>query len=387
MQHSGPPSQSPTVLPLTATAASTQAVSSHPQNPEKQISPEKQAKLVERQLAAHQKELEQRQQQKKTLTASPASTSQPQKILTSDLEDPDAHITPKPFQPKVLGKTDFIVAYGKRREGKSWAVRWTLSHTRAYFAHGEVFTATAFNGFWQKHFPGWKVFDGWKPGVITAILEEQKKIATLYLRDPTCINPWRLLILDDCVHDCGRDPLLAEIAQTGRHYYLCVIITTQHPTALLPAIRSNADVAMVFRQGKRESWETLARDLCPQLTERNGVAHLQRYTFKGLKPGDPSQCLVFVSRHGNTLKDQMHYLIADDPGNYIIGCREYWDKKSLLAIAEENCKVEKEEASDDDDDVDQFHEVKLPGKHDHTAKREFQFRSDKHFSAPPPSRK
>lgn len=295
-----------------------------------------------------------------------------------EVESADAQLEPKPFRESIPDKTDFIIAYGVRREGKSWACRYLCWCMRAYFSHGEVFSATAFNGFWQKHFPGWKVFPGWRPGVIAQIMREQAHIAKLYKEDPSCINPWRLIILDDCVHDCGHDPLLKELAQTGRHYYICVIITTQHPTALLPAIRSNADIALIFNIHKRQALETLAEDLMPQLKTNNAVEHLQKFCYKPPpdKKNEASQCLVVVSRLGGNLQNRLFYLQAPDPGNFIIGCKEYWSKQSLLEIAKEHMTRTKgrgieelvfESDSDDDDVGDR---PKLEGKWDNATMHE-----------------
>lgn len=298
---------------------------------------------------------------------------------------PDAKLKPRIFNPAKLKEKNLSFAlYGSRRMGKSWMARYLIHAMRAYFPHGEVFTATSFNGFWQQHFPSWKVFDNWKPGVITAILEEQKQIANLYLRDPTAINPWRLLVLDDCVHDCGRDPLLAEIFQTGRHYYICVIVTTQHPTALLPSIRSNVDVAVFFPIHNELALKTLAETYMGELKTENAMEHLQQYAIKG-DHGSPSQCLVVCSMEGGSLADKLYYCQAPDTGKFMVGCMEYWEKKSLLQIGLQHSRVADpkgesplSEMFEDDEDRDPASkETRRPGYWDDRPKQVVRFRSDK----------
>ena len=71
------------------------------------------------------------------------------------------------------------------------------------------------------------VFDGWKPGVVKQILEQQKYIYGLWEKYPHLVNPYRLLILEDCMEQLTGDPVVEELASRGRHFKISVIVITQ----------------------------------------------------------------------------------------------------------------------------------------------------------------
>lgn len=234
-------------------------------------------------------------------------------------------------------------------------MRYCAWAMRGYFRCAEVFTKTSFNLFWQEHFPEWKVFGGWMPGMITAIMEEQKKVMLQYRKDPQSINPYRLLVLDDVVTDAGRSPELINLATQGRHYGLCVMIATQHCPLLDPSVRGNCDAVFIFRLHEERALEVLARNYLPQLKLNNAMNTLQRYAYKDPKPGGPSQCLVIFNIKGGPLKDRIYFLQAIDPGKFVIGCKAYWERKSTLGPVEDQMnETDTDEEDTDDEDLDDF---------------------------------
>lgn len=108
-----------------------------------------------------------------------------------------------PFRLSMIGPDYTIGFFGKRREGKSFAMRWMLYHLRHSIPRIVVFTSTRINGFWQKFVPSDKIFDGYSPGVMAQIRESQEQIVT-YMNDhpeeADKINPYIVIVLEDCLN-------------------------------------------------------------------------------------------------------------------------------------------------------------------------------------------
>jgi hypothetical protein len=245
----------------------------------------------------------------------------------------------------MLGPDDFITFYGVRREGKSWCARYFAWALRAYFPYAEVMSGTSFSGWWQQHFPTWKVIHGWNPGVVMAILQEQAKVIEQYDRDPSSVNPYRLLILDDVVTDAGQSAELKALATRARHFKLCVMMMTQHPQLLHTSCRGNTDIVVIFRLHEAAALECIAKCYLPQIPVSDAITMMQRYCWKSTDRRHPtSQCLIINNRDGNTLQERLFALQAPDPGPFIIGCKAYWQKQARISVApgseDEEYKVE-----------------------------------------------
>lgn len=76
-------------------------------------------------------------------------------------------------------------------------MRWHLYCLRDQLPRGYIFTATKINGFWQQYCPEQYIFDGYSPGVLYNIIEEQKKLLNYLRTHPDeVINPNIFIVLD-----------------------------------------------------------------------------------------------------------------------------------------------------------------------------------------------
>jgi len=78
-------------------------------------------------------------------------------------------------------------------------------------------------------------------------MAEQANVVEYWRKHPTAINPYRLIILDDVVTEAGKSQELIDLATMGRHYKICVMLSDQHPQLLATGVRSNSDIAVIFR--------------------------------------------------------------------------------------------------------------------------------------------
>lgn len=170
----------------------------------------------------------------------------------------------KIFPFHVLRCCDYLwLALGKRRTGKTTLWKTVIPQISAMYPFVYVFCGTNFNSAFKDYVPEQAVFNGFREGVITAIMEKQKEKINTNLRlfdkfseyeDPQALemipNPYIHCVFDDCVADkrCHSAECLDELAMYGRHYRISSWINTQHGHALNPGFRNNADVATTFEQ-------------------------------------------------------------------------------------------------------------------------------------------
>lgn len=168
------------------------------------------------------------------------------------------------FDPEMIPDDAVIVAFGKRRTGKSFLLRDLLYQKRHVFNHGLVITKTKFNGFWQNYFPMNVVHGNYDPSIIENFMKLQLDIMSENEKNPSHkkINPWAVIILDDVIADkhVRYDDTLATLFYNGRHFKICVMIASQYVFGLPPGLRGNADFAMCFKQVQKRQRDQLAED-------------------------------------------------------------------------------------------------------------------------------
>jgi len=143
-----------------------------------------------------------------------------------------------PFKLEMVGPDFTIGAFGKRREGKSFAVRWILHHLRTKIPRIFVFTNTRLNGFWQEFVPGDKIFDGYSPGVMHQIIRNQVELVEWMMDHPDegkLVNPYVVVVLEDCMsQDLHHMEQLKDVFYNGRHLKILLVITLQYARGIPP---------------------------------------------------------------------------------------------------------------------------------------------------------
>lgn len=83
-----------------------------------------------------------------------------------------------------------------------------------------VFTNTKINQFWQDYVPEKFIIDGFIPGVLQAIVDEQKALVEWWHhnKDTEDFNPYIFLIMDDVIsQDLHHAPELKWLFYNGRY--------------------------------------------------------------------------------------------------------------------------------------------------------------------------
>lgn len=156
-----------------------------------------------------------------------------------------------------------VVVYGQRRQGKSYLVRYLLMKLRKYYPIIYVFTATAFNNFWQQVVPADKVIEvdvdtpeGRESTLnepCLKILELNAKRVSLWKRIKAEThkaegNPLAIMVGDDIVTNetIRLCPGATKTMLNGRHHGLPSWVLTQVWVGLTPNQRKNLDRVILF---------------------------------------------------------------------------------------------------------------------------------------------
>jgi hypothetical protein len=225
-----------------------------------------------------------------------------------------------------------VTCYGRRRTGKSFFLRNLMYLLRDRWPFGMLFSVSAFTGFWLKHTPT-------KFAVTEFELFEEKakkligyqKLMTLALaKFPSLwklLNPRKYAILDDVIHDqrIRFSPSMDQISSTGRHLNIDIFATTQNAKGLNKCWRNNTDFPVVFQQHSLEQIDGLFEAHGNFLDRKQFHKLLLQYT-------QDNHCVIFNSScKSHNFYDYVFVYKAKDPGDFILGCKEFWECGSGLS--------------------------------------------------------
>lgn len=231
-------------------------------------------------------------------------------------------ILPK-WDPGMYPPDGTTVLFGRRRSGKSWLVRELIYRYNHLFRQVVVLTNTADNDFWGQYVP-FRFIHQYDSFVIARVIAHQKAIMAhnkLHADEPDkLINPYMALILDDIVSkDKHHDEWLNTVFYEGRHSNISIFITTQHPRALPPGVRSNADVAVIFPMWSESDQDTIWKQYCTFFQDRRDFKlMLLQYTQN-------QSCVVcFLGDPSINQKQCLYWYKAEEPPQFYTSAAEYW---------------------------------------------------------------
>ena len=229
------------------------------------------------------------------------------------------------FNPEDIKLDGTIVACGKRRTGKSWIFRNLMYLMKDKIPAGIVISQTdELNKFWRQYIPAKFIYPTYEPEILDAVFKRQKKI----LNDNSLTDEEKdkkapfFILLDDVISDqrLKYDPNLMELFVAGRHYRLFVLITTQYAKAITPTIRGNTDYVFIMKTIQQRQREALWEDFGDFLTKDAFSQILDAYT-------EDNETLVIDTCPEHTVDplEMIHWWKAEDPGEFHMGSKEYWE--------------------------------------------------------------
>jgi hypothetical protein len=220
----------------------------------------------------------------------------------------------------------FCVFFGKRRTGKSFALRWLLSQGHFLFNNGLVLTNTDFNHFWQKHFPKQYV-EPFDPIILRIFLEVQGKEVERWIEagKPRHHNPYKIIILDDVVGQSFRYvDEIQTFATRGRHYCTSIMMTTQYPKLISSSTRTNTDFAFIFFQQNINEKLAIAEEYFNTIPLDNALDMIEQYT--DIPAGEMQRSVLVLDQITNSRDVTRKIFTCEpvDPGEFVVGSPEFW---------------------------------------------------------------
>eukprot|EP00741_Cyanophora_paradoxa_P016634 tig00020939_g16063.t1 len=139
------------------------------------------------------------------------------------------------------------------------------------------------------------------------------------------VDPRFFVLLDDVISDARLryDEALNELFVAGRHYKIMTLITTQYAKGINPVLRSNTDLAVIFKCSQAMQREALAKEWGTSYPQRAFYYLLDKYT-------QDNHCLIIDSSNNST--NPLDVLTSTRPRSRprsAIGSKEYWEGETV----------------------------------------------------------
>ena len=150
-------------------------------------------------------------------------------------------------------KDDAVVVFiGRRRTGKSFALRDLMFHNRD-IPFGTIISGTEeASPFYKNFIPKTYIFHEFDENIVNNILTRQKELLKKkdQYHEYKKMDPRIFLILDDCLfdNDWVRTRGIRSLFMNGRHFKVFFLITMQYPLGIPPSLRTNVDYTFIMRE-------------------------------------------------------------------------------------------------------------------------------------------
>lgn len=224
------------------------------------------------------------------------------------------------FNMKWLGSDKVCVFIGKRKSGKSWAVRDVLYNNRNIPTITLISGTEKANKFYGNHVPEAFIYDDYDKDITQKILDRQVLQVERFGKSDE--RAGTIYILDDLMGDDSwiRDKNIAEIFFNGRHYRILFMLCMQHPMGLPPKFRTNIDYTFIFHENnisnRKKIYDHYA-GVFPSFSMFNQV--LESCT-------EDYGCMIIdnVSK-SSKIEDVVFWYRSEDHGDFRVGSNKIWE--------------------------------------------------------------
>ena len=160
-------------------------------------------------------------------------------------------IRPNHRNPMKQGGSTVVIS-GKPGSGKSTLISGLIHSKRNMIPVAvAVNESEESNHFYKTLFPKNFVYDRYEVEILDRVFQRQKKLCSMMkIQKFHHINPWMLLILDDCTSDpkIFKSKQQSELFKNGRHLFLLYILSFQYICDLPKALRSSVSGGFFFKE-------------------------------------------------------------------------------------------------------------------------------------------
>ncbi len=232
------------------------------------------------------------------------------------------------FQLQWIMLDSVICLVGRRRSGKSWAIRCIMHYlSQRGVPYGKIYSGTEHcNPFFQTFFPALFIDNKFTDKDLAEIMQSQKhlvkKVRKKYkVQDGRRLSNCMALIFDDMLSEADtwrKSKHFTKLFVEGRHYNILFIMALQHVMGIPPGLRDNIDFAFLFANdgsNLEKLWKNYA-----------GVIP----TFDMFKKifyactRDKGCMVINKTSSSENLSDKVFFFKAYDPGRFKFGTAEFW---------------------------------------------------------------
>jgi hypothetical protein len=236
----------------------------------------------------------------------------------------------KRFDPSKISDTSLICCIGKRKSGKSTAIKDIMWYKQD-IPIGQIISGSEnANPFFEHFFPSTYIDDEYTPDTIDNILKRQIKIKKFASQQEQNnkkeVDSRFLLVFDDCLHDSKwqKTKQMKSVFMNGRHFGIFFILCLQYVLGIPPILRTNIDYIFIFRESSIQNRK--------KLYDNYGASIPTFQLFCLLMDNlDKYECLVICNDADKvTLQEQVMYFKANLRANYKFGSKAFWEQHKRL---------------------------------------------------------
>ena len=221
---------------------------------------------------------------------------------------------------------------GKRKTGKSCAIRDLMYHKR-YIPIGQVISGSErANPFFSQFFPSSYIEDEYSEDILDNIMKRQVKIKKFAEQQKRLnqreIDTRFLIVFDDCLHDSKwqRAKQIKNIFMNGRHFGILFILSMQYVIGIPPNLRTNIDYIFIFRDcsisNRKKLYENFGGNIPSFALFCSLLDNLDKY-----------ECLVICTDADKVnFSDQVMYFKAELHSNFKFGSKTLWEQDKKIKI-------------------------------------------------------
>lgn len=213
-----------------------------------------------------------------------------------------------------------IVIIGKPGTGKSTLIANIFYEKSDIIPVALVTSGTEdSNKFYEKFVPSAFIHYEYDENIIQQFVKRQK-YAVAHLKD---LNPWAILLLDDCTDDKSvfKSKLQNALFKNGRHWKMLYILSLQHSTDIPPSIRTSVDGVFIFRETNENNLQNIYKNYA-------GVIPKYEYFKIYMNKLTENYTAIYIDNTSQTNKwqDCVYYYKASHEivtKGFAFGCDEY----------------------------------------------------------------